>query len=161
MLNIVVIGVGGMGIVDVNIVLEYEGICIVVACDFYDGWFEVVKECWGQDFFLIKNYKDILKCKDVDMVIIGMFDYWYKIISIDVMKVGKYVYCEKLMVYSVGEGQELIDVWKVFGIVFMVGSQGLFFLGNEKAKEFLEVGVIGDINYVEGFWACYFFVGVW
>jgi predicted dehydrogenase len=160
-LNIAVIGAGGMGTVDVNTALEHEGIRIVAACDLYDGRLEAAKERWGQDLFLTKNYKDILKRKDVDMVIIGTPDHWHKTISIDAMKAGKHVYCEKPMVHSVGEGQELIKAWKDSGTVFMVGSQGLSSLGNEKAKELLEAGVIGDINYAEGFWARHSPAGAW
>ncbi len=99
-LNIAVIGAGGMGTVDVNTALEHEGIRIVAACDLYDGRLEAAKEKWGKDLFLTKNYKDILKRKDVDMVIIGTPDHWHKAISIDAMKAGKHVYCEKPMVHS-------------------------------------------------------------
>lgn len=57
------------------------------------------------------------------------------------------------MVHSVAEGKELIGAWKRSGKVFMVGSQGLSSLGNEKARQLLAEGAIGMFNYAEGFWA--------
>lgn len=160
-LNIALIGAGGMGTVDTNTALQHDEVRIVAACDLYDGRLEAAKEKWGKDLFLTKDYKDILKRKDVDLVIIGTPDHWHKTISIDAMKAGKHVYCEKPMVHSVKEGHDLINAWKTSGTVFMVGSQGLSSLGNEKAKELLEAGVIGDINYAEGFWARHSPGGAW
>lgn len=43
----------------------------------------------------------------------------------------------------------------------VVGSQGLSSLGNEKAKELLAAGVIGDLVYAEGFWARHSPEGAW
>ena len=43
----------------------------------------------------------------------------------------------------------------------MIGSQGLSSLGNEKAKELLAAGAIGELNYAEGFWARHSPVGAW
>jgi predicted dehydrogenase len=45
--------------------------------------------------------------------------------------------------------------------VFQVGSQGVSSLGNEKARELLKEGAIGDLNYAEGFWARHSPVGAW
>jgi predicted dehydrogenase len=47
------------------------------------------------------------------------------------------------------------------GKVFLVGSQGVSSLGNEKAKELLKDGAIGELNYAEGFWARHSPVGAW
>ncbi|RLD20340.1 MAG: gfo/Idh/MocA family oxidoreductase, partial [Bacteroidetes bacterium] len=160
-LNIALIGAGGMGTGDVNTALRHEGIKLVAVCDLYQGRLKKAKENWGDDLFTTNNYKDILKRSDVDVVIIGTPDHWHKQISIDALSAGKHVYCEKPMVHSVDEGQELIAAWKNSGKVMMVGSQGMSSLGNEKAKELLAAGAIGDINYAEGFWARNSPIGAW
>jgi predicted dehydrogenase len=97
----------------------------------------------------------------VDAVIIGTPDHWHMPITVDALLAGKHVYVEKPMVQSVGEGMKLIEAWKKSGKVCMVGSQGLSSLGNEKAKELLANGAIGDLNYAEGFWARMSAEGAW
>lgn len=152
-IKIALIGAGGMGVADTKTALQHPNIELLAVCDLYDGRLDDAKERWGEHLFLTKKYEDILKRKDIDAVIIGTPDHWHKQISVDALNAGKHVYCEKPMVHSVDQGKEVIDAWKKSGKIFMVGSQGLSSLGNEKAKELLAQGAIGDINYAEGFWA--------
>ena len=160
-LNLALIGAGGMGVADTNTALKHDNISLVAVCDLYDARLSAAKERWGSSIITTRNYKDILKRKDVDVVIIGTPDHWHMQISVDALKAGKHVYCEKPMVHSVAQGKAVIDAWKKSGKIFMVGSQGLSSLGNEKAKELLEAGVIGDLNYAEGFWARHSPEGAW
>ncbi|MEN8124195.1 MAG: Gfo/Idh/MocA family oxidoreductase [Bacteroidota bacterium] len=160
-LNYALIGAGGMGMEDMKTALQHKGVNIVAVCDLYSGRITQAKKAFGNTLYTTDNYKDILRRKDIDVVIIGTPDHWHKQISIDALNAGKHVYCEKPMVHSVGEGHQLINAWKKSGKIFMVGSQGLSSLGNEKAKELLAAGAIGDINYAEGFWARHSPIGAW
>jgi predicted dehydrogenase len=160
-INIALIGAGGMGTQDTITALSTPGIKIVAACDLYDGRLKDAKQKWGKDLFTTKSYKEILNRKDVDAVIVATPDHWHQQISIDAMKAGKHVYCEKPMVHSIGEGPAVIQAQKETGKIFQVGSQGVSSLGNEKAKELLKSGAIGDLNYAEGFWARHSPVGAW
>lgn len=158
---IALIGAGGMGVADAKTALKHDNISLLAVCDLYDGRLEESKKRWGSDLYLTKNYEDILKREDIDAVIIGTPDHWHKKISIDALKAGKHVYCEKPMIHSVEEGHEIVKTWKKSGKIYMVGSQGLSSLGNEKAKQLLEEGAIGEINYAEGFWARNSPLGAW
>lgn len=160
-LNIGLVGAGGMGIEDTKTCLRHEGVRLTAVCDLYQGRLNAAKERWGDQLFLTMNYKEILQRKDIDAVIIGTPDHWHKQISIDALNAGKHAYCEKPMVHSVKEGHELINAWKKSGKVYMVGSQGMSSLGNEKAQELLAEGAIGDLNYAEGFWARHSPTGAW
>src|SRR5690606_325747 len=155
------IGAGGMGTEDMNTALKHDNVEMIAVCDLYDGRLDQASEKWGNHLFKTKDYKEILKRKDIDAVIIGTPDHWHKQISIDALNAGKHAYCEKPMVHSVDEGHELINAWKKSGKIYMVGSQGLSSLGNEKAKQLLAEGAIGDINYAEGFWARHSPLGAW
>jgi predicted dehydrogenase len=160
-LNVALIGAGWMGTEDATTALSHENIKMVAVCDLYKGRIAAAKDKWGADIFVTEDYKDVLKRKDVDAVIIGTPDFWHKQISVDALTAGKHVYCEKPMVKSVDQGHEVIEAWKASGKVMMVGSQGLSSLGNEKAKELLAAGAIGDLNYAEGFWARHSPEGAW
>ncbi len=160
-INLALIGAGGMGVQDALTALSVPGTRLIAACDLYDGRLVEAKTRWGNDLVTSRNYKEILNRKDVDAVIIATPDHWHKQISIDAMKAGKHVYCEKPMVHSIMEGHSVIQAQKETGRVFLVGSQGVSSLGNEKAKELLKEGAIGELNYAEGFWARHSPVGAW
>ena len=160
-LRIALIGAGGMGTEDTNTALLHEGIKLVAVCDLYEGRRKDAQKKWGPGLFLTDDHQEILKRSDVDAVIIGTPDHWHKQISIDALNAGKHVYCKKPMVHSVSEGHHLINAWKKSGKVFQVGSQGLSSLGNEKARQLLAEGAIGDLNYAEGFWARHSPTGAW
>ena len=160
-INIALIGAGGMGTGDVMTALMVPGVKIVAACDLYDGRLKDAKTRWGQDLFTTRSYKEILSRPDIDAVIIATPDHWHQQISIDAMRAGKHVYCEKPMVHSMGEGPAVIKAQKETGKVFQVGSQGVSSLGNEKARELLKDGAIGELNFAEGFWARHSPGGAW
>jgi len=160
-LQIGLIGTGGMGVQDTITALKVPGIKLVAVCDLYDGRLQEAKTRWGNDLFTTRSYKEILNRKDIDAVIIATPDHWHQQISIDAMKAGKHVYCEKPMVHSVLEGPAVIKAQKETGKIFQVGSQGVSSLGNEKAKELLKSGAIGVLNYAEGFWARHSPIGAW
>lgn len=150
-----------MGNSDTDTALRHKNIELVAICDLYDDRLSDAKEKWGSDLYVTKNYQDVLKRDDIDAVIIGTPDFWHKKISIDALNAGKHVYCEKPMIHNIGEGQDIIGAWKKSEKIMMVGSQGISSLGNEKTKELLAAGAIGDLNYAEGFWAQNSAIGAW
>ena len=160
-INIALIGAGGMGTQDTLTALKVPGTKLVAICDLYDGRLEDGKKKWGADIFTTRSYKEVLNRKDVDAVIIGTPDHWHQQISVDAMRAGKHVYCEKPMVHGISEGPAVIKAQQDTGRIFQVGSQGVSSLGNEKAKQLLKDGAIGDLNYAEGFWARHSPTGAW
>jgi len=160
-INIALIGAGGMGTQDTITALKVPNIKLVAVCDLYDGRLKDAKTKWGNDIFTTRQYKEILNRKDVDAVIIATPDHWHQQISIEAMHAGKHVYCEKPMVHAITEGPAVIKAQKETGRIFQVGSQGVSSLGNEKAKQLLKDGAIGQLNYAEGFWARFSPTGAW
>ena len=160
-INIALIGAGGMGNEDANTCLKHDGVEIIAVCDLYKGRLDDAKNKWGNQIITTTNYKEILANKKVDAVIIGTSDHWHKQISVDALNAGKHVYCEKPMVHSINEGHEVINAWKKSGKIMMVGAQGTSSVGNEMAKELLAQGMIGDLNFAEGFWARHSPIGAW
>ena len=159
--NIGLIGAGGMGMSDLKTALEVPDINLIAVCDLYQARLERAKSLWGNTLLATTDYNVLLQNEDIDAVIIATPDHLHKKISVDALKADKHVYCEKPMLHSINEGNELVNAWKKSGKVYQVGSQGLSSLGNEKAKELLEQGAIGNLNYAEGFWARNSPVGAW
>jgi len=152
-INVALIGAGGQGTGDAFTAKTIPGVKIVAACDLFDSRLDEAKKNFGADIFTTRDYKEILLRRDIDAVIIGTPDHWHKDISVDALNSGKHVYCEKPMVQQITEGAAVVEAQRKTGKVLQVGSQGMSSLGNEKAKELFEAGAIGQLNYVEGFWA--------
>jgi predicted dehydrogenase len=144
-INLGLIGSGIQGIYDTTAALKVSGVKLVAVCDLYTGRLDRAKELWGNDLFITRDYRKLLERKDIDAVIVATPDHWHKKITIDALKAGKHVYCEKPMVQHFDEGQEIINAQKSTGKLCQVGSQGMSSLGNKKAKQLYEDGAIGDI----------------
>ncbi|MGB5497646.1 MAG: Gfo/Idh/MocA family oxidoreductase [Maribacter sp.] len=160
-INLGLIGSGIQGIYDTTAALKVDGVTLVAACDLYSGRLDRAKELWGNHIAVTKDYRELLDRKDIDAVIVATPDHWHKKITIDAMKAGKAVYCEKPMVQKWEDGQEIISVQKSTGEICQVGSQGMSSLGNEKAKQLYEDGAIGDIVMLDFYNDRYSAEGAW
>src|SRR5439155_15783728 len=107
------------------------------------------REVFGDRIAVTADYREILARKDVDAVLVCVPDHWHARISIDAMKAGKAVYCEKPMVRTVDEGHPVIAAQKETGAVFQVGSQYASSILYDKVKELVAAGAIGKVHAVE------------
>lgn len=155
------IGSGIQGIYDTTTALKVSGVKLVAVCDLYDGRLDRAKELWGNDIFTTRDYRKLLERKDIDAVIVATPDHWHQKITIDAMKAGKAVYCEKPMVQNFEEGQAIIKTQKQTGSICQVGSQGMASLGNEKAKQLYENGAIGELVMLDMYNDRYSAEGAW
>ena len=146
---------------DVETALSIPGVRLVAVADCFDGRLATARENYGQDLFATRDYREVLARDDVDAVICATPDHWHKRISVEALTAGKSVYCEKPMVHSIAQGADGVKAQHESGKTFQVGSQGMSSLGNEKAKELLAAGEIGELNYAEGFWARNDPIGAW
>ncbi len=150
-INLALIGSGIIGHFDLDCALKVPGTKVVAVCDLYQPRLERAKEVWGKDLFTTRDYREVLARKDVDAVLICVPDHWHDHISIDALKAGKHVYCEKPMVHHIEEGQAVIDAHKKSGKVFQVGSQRASASAVLEAKKRYEAGDIGELTSAEAF----------
>ncbi len=144
-INLALIGSGIQGIYDTQTALRVSGVKLVAVCDLYTGRLDRAKELWGDAIFTTRDYRELIARKDIDAVIVATSDHWHRQITVDALKAGKHVYCEKPMVQKWEEGQEIIKTQQETGKLCQIGSQGMASLGNEKAKQLYEDGAIGEI----------------
>ena len=150
-INLGLIGAGIIGHYDLDCALKVPGTKVVAVADLYKPRLERAKEVWGKDLFTTRDYREILARKDVDAVLICVPDHWHHHMSIDALKAGKHVYCEKPMVHHISEGYAVIDAHKKSGKVFQVGSQRASASAILEAKKRYEAGDIGELTSVEAF----------
>lgn len=160
-ISIACIGMGIMGQRNVKTALQVPGVELVGVCDLYKGRLERSRELFGKDLFITQDYKEILSRKDIDAVIIATSDQWHDKISIDAMKAGKAVYCEKPMVHQLNQGWPVINVQKQTGAILQVGSQRVSSVAYAKAKELYKAGEIGQLNCIEASFDRHTAMGAW
>ena len=160
-IQIALIGAGGQGMYDTKEAVQVPGVKLVAVADCYDGRLQRSKEIWGEDVFTTRDYKEILARKDIDAVIIGTPDHWHKQASIDSMKAGKDVYCEKPMIHEYKDGPAMIEAARTTNRILQIGSQRVSSILYAKAKELLASGAIGKLNMVTAHWDRNSSMGAW
>lgn len=160
-IRVAVIGMGIIGFRNVQTFLQLPGIELAAVCDLYDGRLQRARELYGDAVITTKDYRELISRKDIDAVIVCTSDNWHDAISIDAMRAGKAVYCEKPVVHKLDQGQALLKVQKETGALLQVGSQRVSSIAYAKAKELYKAGEIGQLNSVEAAFDRQSVLGAW
>ena len=143
-LNIAGIGVGGRGS---GVLRGMTSENVVALCDvdwkYADGTFGRYPDA--------KKYWDWRKMFDemedsIDAVVVATPDHNHAIISINAMKMGKHVYCEKPLTHSVWESREMTRMAKEYKVSTQMGNQGNSSDGNRQVCEWIWDGDIGEVR---------------
>src|SRR6516225_1090789 len=69
------------------------------------------------------DYREMLKEKDLDIVLVGSPDHWHALHSIAAMEAGADVYCQKPISRDVLEGEAMLATARKLGRVVQIGTQ--------------------------------------
>ena len=97
-----------------------------------------------------KDYREMLdKQKDIDGIVVATPDHMHATIALAAMDVGKHVYVQKPLCWSVRECRMLADKAKANPkIVTQMGNQGHSTDGARTGQEYIAAGAIGEIREV-------------
>jgi len=95
-----------------------------------------------------KDYREMLdKQKDLDAIVVATPDHMHAAIASAAMSVGKHVYVQKPLCWSVQEARHLAKKAKENPkLVTQMGNQGHSYDGARTGYEYLTAGAIGDIR---------------
>ncbi|MBN1413516.1 MAG: Gfo/Idh/MocA family oxidoreductase [Bacteroidales bacterium] len=96
-----------------------------------------------------RTYKELIASPDIDAVIIATPDHWHATMAIEAARMGKHVYVEKPMTWTVPETCELVKAVKESNIIFQLGHQGRQTESYTKAREAIQKNILGKITLVE------------
>lgn len=152
---------GIIGFIDTETALKVPGVELVGAADAYEGRRVHTREVFGPEVKTYRDYREILNRNDIDAVLICVPDHWHAQMSVDAMRAGKAVYCEKPMVRTVDEGPNVVQVQRETSAVFQVGSQYASSILYDKVKEIIASGGIGRLNSIEARYNRNSDIGAW
>ncbi len=101
------------------------------------------------------DYRDLLKDAKklgIEAVIIGLPLHLHARASVQAMKMGLHVLCEKLMGHSITECKEMARAAALYGKHLAVGHQRHYNILYEEAVDQIERGILGDIHYIRAQW---------
>jgi scyllo-inositol 2-dehydrogenase (NADP+) len=104
---------------------------------------EVAKNDWGCDVY--EDYTAIFARDDIDLVVNASFSHMHYPITLDLLKHGFNVLCEKPFCETAEQAQEMIDAARENNVTVTVFQQSRLAPYFIKMREVIESGVLGDI----------------
>ena len=95
------------------------------------------------------DFRKVLADPSIDMVCIATPDHWHAYISVEAMKAGKDVYCEKPMTFSIEETKAVIEAQEKYGRIFQTGSMQRSWREFRDAVALVRGGTIGEVKFVD------------
>jgi predicted dehydrogenase len=145
-LNIAGIGVGGMGKSNLS-QLETEN--IVALCDVDHAYAAGTFKKYPQAK-VYSDYREMLdKETSIDAVMIATPDHTHAVISMEAMRRGKHVYCQKPLTHDVYEARMLAKAARETGVTTQMGIQGHSMEGGRLICEWIADGALGAVREVD------------
>lgn len=96
-----------------------------------------------------KDYKEIIADPEIDAVLICSSTDTHSPISVEAIRAGKHVFCEKPIDHDIQRIQEVIDALKENPVKYQVGFNRRFDHNFEAVRAAVEAGKVGDIHVIK------------
>jgi predicted dehydrogenase len=144
-LNIAGVGIGGMGGSNVRACRDEN---IVALCDVDEKYAGKVFQSYPKAKVWFDFREMLDKQKDIEAVIVATPDHLHAVVSMEAMKRGKHVYCQKPLTRLVAEARALTEAARKYKVVTQMGNQGHSGNGVRDICEWIWDGAIGEIREV-------------
>lgn len=151
-----IIGAGWFGKLDMCRLIQVAPVEVVSVCDT-----DKVMADRAADLFASRHashrkpriygdFREMLKEKDLDIVLVGTPDHWHALAMIAAVQAGADVYCQKPISVDVVEGQAMVAAVRKYNRVVQVGTQRRSTRHYQEARErVVQAGLLGNVKYVE------------
>ncbi|MED1864374.1 Gfo/Idh/MocA family oxidoreductase [Fictibacillus nanhaiensis] len=139
-----IIGVGMIGKVHLENYEKISGAEVVAACDIDEIELKQVAEKYNiPDTY--RDYRELLAREDLDAVDVCLHNNLHAGITIEALRAGKHVYCEKPIAGSYVDGKKMIDTAKECGKQLHVQLSFLYGIETKAAKVLIDEGKLGKL----------------
>ncbi|MFN0052696.1 MAG: Gfo/Idh/MocA family protein [Planctomycetales bacterium] len=115
----------------------------------------LIKKLGRQTATKIKTYEDhkkLLADPEIEAVVIAVPLNVHAELTIEALRAGKHVLCEKLMAHNITQCKEMIKVAKEQNRLLAVGHQRHYSVLYDNAADLIRQGVLGDIKFIRACW---------
>lgn len=135
-----VIGCGSIGKIHIKN-LKAVGAEVVAACDIDEAELRYVKSNFGVEH-VYTDYRDMIARSDLDAVVVATPNYLHHRMTVDALKEGKHVLCEKPPAITAREVEEMYEASRRYGRSLLIGLTLRFRADSRALKSYVEeVGV--------------------
>jgi predicted dehydrogenase len=150
------IGTGWYGKADLFRLIQVAPVEVVSLCDVDKEMLEnaanmvATRQASKKKPRTFHDYRDMLKEKDLDIVLVGTPDHWHALNMIEAVKSGADVYCQKPISVDIAEGQAMLAAARKHNRVVQIGTQRRSTPHLVEARNnIIKEGKLGNIAYVE------------
>ena len=150
-LKIGIIGCGGIANgKHMPSISKLDNVEMVAFCDIIPERAEkAAKEYGTPDAKVYTDYKELLKDESINNVRVLTPNKWHCQMSVDAMRAGKHVMCEKPMAINYEEAKKMLEVQKETGKILTIGYQHKFDPDVIYAKAEAEKGTFGEMYFAK------------
>ncbi len=94
-----------------------------------------------------EDYRKLLELDEIDGVSVCTPNYVHFQPTIDALKAGKHVLCEKPIAMNAKQGEEMVKTARKAGKFLQIGYNSRFAPTNQAIKRFIDAGEIGEVYY--------------
>src|SRR5436190_8836330 len=142
-LNLAGIGFGGQGAQDLA-AMESEN--IVALCDVDQHYAAPIFKKYPKAKQFTDYRKMLDEMKEIDAVVIATPDHHHAFASMEAIKRGKHIYCEKPLTHSVWEARQVAAAAREAKVATQMGNQGQASGETRRLCELVWAGVIGKVH---------------
>ncbi len=123
---------------------EIKAICDVdrASASFYNKTFA------KDQAFVCSDYQQLLDREDIDVFFVCTPDHWHTKITVDALRNGKDVYCEKPLTLTIAEGRRIRDALSETDRILQVGTQQRSDPNFQTAVALARSGMIGKVKQI-------------
>ncbi|MFH1228089.1 MAG: Gfo/Idh/MocA family oxidoreductase [Planctomycetota bacterium] len=121
---------------------------VVAGADISKDNLEKFKDSINKDALITTDYKQLLKRKDIDSIVITSPDSTHEKYAISALRAGKHVFCEKPLAITTDGCDRILREWKKSRKKLMVGFNMRYMRIFRVMKEVVDSGAIGQIKAV-------------
>ena len=142
-LNLAGIGLGGQGLHDLG---QMESENIVALCDVDRSHAARVFKKYPKARQFTDYRRMLDEMKEIDAVVVATPDHHHAFATMEAIKRGKHVFCEKPLTHSVWEARQVTQAARAAKVATQMGNQGQASVETRQLSECVWAGAIGKVH---------------